>query len=84
MGRSGQPEHEYLYWEFSETDMMAVRMGNWKLVVKQGKCLLYDLATDLHEDHDLSARHPEVVSRMKEIIRREHTDSPLFPVTLPE
>lgn len=84
LGRSGQPEHEYLYWEFSETDMMAVRMGNWKLVVKQGKCLLYDLATDLHEDHDLSARHPEVVSRMKEIIRREHTDSPLFPVTLPE
>ena len=84
LGRSGQPEHEYLYWEFSETDMMAVRMGNWKLVVKQGKCLLYDLATDLHEDHDLSACHPEVVSRMKEIIRREHTDSPLFPVTLPE
>ncbi len=36
LGRSGQPEHEYLYWEFSETDMMAVRMGNWKLVVKQG------------------------------------------------
>ena len=82
-GRGKQQTHPWLYWEFSETDMMALRMGNWKLVVKQGKCQLFDLATDLHEDHDLADRHPDVVAQMKAIIRREHVDSPLFPVTLP-
>ncbi len=30
-----QKKHEYLYWEFHETDQMAVRMGDWKLVVKK-------------------------------------------------
>lgn len=83
-GEGTQAEHEYLYWEFSETDMMAVRMGQWKLVVSKGLCKLFDLATDLHEDHDLAAEYPEIVGRMKEIIRQEHVESPLFKVTLPD
>ena len=64
--------------------MMAVRMGDWKLVVKNGNCNLFDLATDLHEDNDLAAQYPEIVNKMKEIIRQEHVDSPLFRVTLPQ
>ena len=64
--------------------MMGLRMGDWKMVVQKGQCRLYNLAADLHEDHDVSAQHPEIVARMKEILRREHTDSPLFRVTLPE
>ncbi len=84
MGRDDrQEQHEFLYWEFHETDMMGLRMGDWKLVVHKGNCLLYDLATDLHEDHDLAARHPEVVGKMVNIILREHTHSNLFHVTLP-
>ncbi|MBQ5912042.1 MAG: arylsulfatase [Bacteroidaceae bacterium] len=79
-----QKKHDFLYWEFHETNMMALRMGNWKLVVKSGVPQLYDLSTDIHEDHDLAAQHPDVVAQMVDIILREHTDSPMFQVTLPK
>ena len=79
-----QKSHPYLYWEFNETQQIAVRKGDWKLIVKSGKCELYDLATDIHEDHDVSALHPEIVSDLKEIVYKEHVDSPLFPITLPK
>ena len=64
--------------------MMALRMGNWKLVVQNGQCSLYDLATDLHEDKNLSGKYPDVLKKMKEILLREHTNSSMFQVTLPK
>ena len=79
-----QQKHEFLYWEFHETNMMALRMGDWKLVVKSGKPSLYNLATDIHEDYDIASQHPQVVSQMIDIIRREHSESPMFRVTLPQ
>ena len=79
-----QKKHDFLYWEFHETNMMALRMGNWKLVVKSGVPQLYDLSTDIHEDTDLAAQHPAIVAQMVDIIHREHTDSQMFKVTLPE
>ena len=82
-GEGEQIQHDHLYWEFHETNMIGVRKGNWKLVVQNGNCSLYDLATDLHEDHDLSASYPNVVKELKEIIKQEHTESSLFKVTLP-
>ena len=84
LGEDEQEAHEFLYWEFHETNMMALRMGDWKLVVQSGNCQLYDLATDLHEDNDLAAQYPEVVEQMKAILLREHTDSDMFRVTLPQ
>ena len=83
-GEGEQQAHEFLYWEFSETNMMGLRMGNWKMVVKQGNCKLFDLATDLHEDTDVAAQHPEVVAKMKAILKSQHTNSNLFSVTLPQ
>ena len=79
-----QQKHDFLYWEFHETNMMALRMEDWKLVVQNGKCHLYNLAADIHEDHDLAEQYPEKVNEMKAIIMREHTHSDLFQVTLPE
>lgn len=78
-----QPEHDFLYWEFAETDQIGVRMGDWKLIVKKGLPELYDLATDIHEDRDLAGERPDLVARMVDIIYREHTPSDLFKVTLP-
>lgn len=75
--------HDHLYWEFGETNQVAVRRGNWKMVAKRGKPALYDLGTDLHEDHDLSARYPGILSQLVEIARAEHRNAPLFPVTMP-
>ena len=79
-----QQKHDFLYWEFHETDQIGVRMGDWKLLVKKGTPYLYDLSNDVHEDHNIAAAHPDIVKQMKEIIKREHRDSDIFPVTLPE
>lgn len=81
---SKQQKHDFLYWEFHETDQIGVRMGDWKLLVKKGTPYLYDLSNDVHEDHNIAAAHPDIVKQMKEIIKREHRDSDIFPVTLPE
>lgn len=83
-GKGKQDMHDALYWEFHETDMIGVRRGDWKLVVKGGKCSLYNLADDIHEDNDVASIHPDIVDELKHVIRREHTDNPLFHVTLPE
>ena len=83
-GKGKQEKHEFLYWEFHETDMMALRMDNWKLVVDKGNCYLYDLANDLHEDKNIASQYPEIVDKMKTILKREHTNSSLFQVTLPQ
>lgn len=79
-----QQKHDFLYWEFHETDQIGVCMGDWKLLVKKGTPYLYDLSNDVHEDHNIAAAHPDIVKQMKEIIKREHRDSDIFPVTLPE
>ena len=78
-----QQRHPHLYWEFAETNQIAVRRGDWKLVVIKGVPHLYNLETDLHEDHDLAAEHPDLVQQLVDIIYQEHVDSPLFPITLP-
>lgn len=86
-GQGEQQCHDALYWEFHETNMLGVRKGDWKLVVKNGTCELYDLATDLHEDTNLASKYPEVVAELKEIIHREHTEPtvPLFKnLTIPD
>lgn len=87
LGEGEQEEHEFLYWEFHETNMMALRMGNWKLVVQNGNCSLYDLVTDPHEDTDLKSQYPQVLAKMKEILLREHTASSISQfnsITLPQ
>jgi arylsulfatase A-like enzyme len=84
LGKDGQKQHDFLYWEFDETDQIGVRMGDWKLVVKKGEPLLYNLANDIHEDNDISAEHPDIVAKMLSIIHSQHTDNPNFHVTIPQ
>lgn len=79
-----QQRHDHLYWEFHETDQIAVRREDWKLVVKKGVPHLYNLAEDIHEDHDVAASYPDVVEQLVSIIRKEHRPSKFFKVTLPE
>ena len=79
-----QVNHDYLYWEFNETDQIAVRQGNWKLIVKRGRAELYDLALDVHEDHDLAAEYPQKVEELINLVHASHIDNPHFKVTLPK
>lgn len=78
-----QKRHEYLYWEFSETNQIGVRKGDWKLVVINGKPHLYNLENDIHEDFDLCENYPEIVQELIDAIRKEHVDNPEYPITLP-
>ena len=79
-----QKTHEFLYWEFHETNQIGVRMDDWKLVVKSGVPQLYNLKEDIHEDHDVAREHQDIVNKMIDIIYQEHQPSELFRVTLPE
>ena len=53
----------------------AVRRGDWKLIQLLGqKALLYDLAKDPGESHDLAADRPEVVRELEQIHDRWQQD----------
>jgi arylsulfatase len=73
-----QKEHQYLYWEFPESGgEQAVRLGKWKGIrdnIKKGnmKIALYDLDTDIQELNDVSAKNPEIVRQMEQIMIKEH------------
>jgi arylsulfatase A-like enzyme len=70
---SRQEEHEFLYWEFQEKQ--AVRMGDWKAVRiggDDGGLELFNLKSDLGEQQDLSRRHPEIIARIKRIMKTSH------------
>lgn len=75
--------HDFLYWEFNETDQIGVRQGPWKLIVKKGVPQLYNLDTDIHEDYDVATEHPDVVNRLLHVVHSQHTPNPHFSVTLP-
>ncbi|MCH5240908.1 MAG: arylsulfatase [Muribaculaceae bacterium] len=78
-----QPERDFLYWEFHETDQIAVRKGDWKLIVIKGEPHLYNLKEDISETTDLAGENPEILAQMLQIIKEQHRDSDLFPITLP-
>ena len=57
---------------------------DWKLFVEKGKCHLYNLVDDIHEDCDLAARYPDRVEDMKRIVFEQHVENPYFKVTMPQ
>lgn len=78
-----QPERDFLYWEFHETDQIAVRKGDWKLIVVKGEPRLYNLAEDISETTDVASQNPEIVASLIEVIKQQHQPSDYFPITLP-
>lgn len=85
-GVGTQAEHEYLYWEFHEQGgKQAVRMGPWKGVRlkatenQSNRLQLFHLDKDPGEKRDISGAHPELVSRMAQIMSRAREESEAFP-----
>jgi arylsulfatase A len=87
---SGQPgaesPHEAFYY-YQMDQLQAVRSGRWKLFVplqakkrNWGKdegpqaLALYNLITDIHEDHNLAAAEPEVVERLLVLAEKARVD----------
>ncbi|MBK3518287.1 arylsulfatase [Carboxylicivirga marina] len=80
-----QKEHEYLYWEFNAVGgRKAVRMGKWKAIQygirknPDAPLRLYNLEEDAGETKDLAAQHPEVVEKIRDIMKEASTESPIF------
>lgn len=74
-------EHPALYWEFYEQgSARAVRMGRWKGICKpfHGSVRLYDITTDIAEEHDVAGQHPEVVKQVEAAMQAAHVPSPLW------
>jgi len=64
-GAAGRP-HETLYWRMGEKH--AIRDGDWKVTVEPGTPPgLFNLAQDVGEKTDLSAKNPE---KMKELVAK--------------
>lgn len=84
---TGQPDkqkkHEYLYWASSEgATSVGVRHEHWKLVKYRkkktrskpsvaGDWRLYDLNKDIGETNNIADRHPEVVTRLLGLLKRD-------------
>ncbi len=73
-----QRDHEYIFWDYGEkgvtSRISAIRQGKWKLVVNRQKAPdkpeLYDLSTDLAEQHDLADEQPQVVDRLLALMQQ--------------
>lgn len=89
LGRQAdQKPHAFFYWELaSQRGWQAIRLGDWKGVrrdVSQAgppKLELYNLVTDPTEHLDVAAEHADLVARIEEIARTEHTPNTMYPLT---
>lgn len=83
LNEGDQKTHDYLYWEFNiRTGRKAIRMGDWYNInnkKKPGEFELYNLSTDKAETTDVASSHPEIVTKLKEVMNNESTVSALFP-----
>lgn len=77
-----QKQHEFIYWEYPENGgQVAIRIGNWKGVKRdmiknrQAKWELYDLNKDVTESYNIAEQHPEIITQLSQILKREHTPS---------
>jgi len=87
LGKKGQVQHDYLYWEFHENDgRQAVRWNRWKgvrlNVSKQSDAPieLYDLDKDPGEKNNLAAEHPEIVKKIAAFMREAHRPDENWPL----
>ena len=77
---SEQEKHDYLYWEANRDGpfMKAVRMKNWKAVKylsdndNRWVFELYDLETDIGEQHNIADEHPDIIRKIELIMEEAH------------
>ncbi|MCA9002144.1 MAG: arylsulfatase, partial [Planctomycetes bacterium] len=76
-----------LYWEFpGYGNQQALRQGDWMLIrrflgdSKKTSTELYNLATDISQEHNVAAEHPELVAQLLDRMAAEHVPSKEFPL----
>lgn len=82
-GADAQPR-QMLYWEQpAKIFTQAVRLGDWKGIRTggpDGTFELYDLREDPAEKHNRAREHPELVRRIADLMREQHSDNSDYPV----
>ncbi len=79
-----QAQHDYLYFEFHEEGgRQMVRQGDWTLIRQKINSTnpileLYNINDDLHQDIELSAKYPDKVQELKNLMDNSRTQSPMF------
>ena len=83
-----QKQADYLYWEFYEQgSRQAVRQGDWKAIRQpmiKGKVELYNLKTDLGEEHNLADTNPEMTAKMAQLMDQAHVSHPNWKIPKPK
>jgi arylsulfatase A len=82
-----QKKHEFMYWEWHRYNWgkrrnspgglaQAVRMGDWKAVRHSSDVPfeLYNLSTDIGENNNVAAEHPDIVARIERLVSTARTD----------
>ncbi len=78
-----QKGHDYFYWEFHERGFhQAVRMGEWKGVRNQldHPIELYNLKKDRSETKNIAEVHPDIVTKIEEIMKSARNESEHWPI----
>jgi arylsulfatase A-like enzyme len=76
LGEKGAKGRETLVLQNNHQAPLALRVGTWKLIQRpNGSSELYDLASDLKEEHDLAARETERVKTMTAQLAAERAKS---------
>lgn len=90
LGKAGQKQHDYLYWEFHEQNgRVAIRKGKWKAVRynvtsdPDSPLELYDIVASPNERINVVSRHPEVVAELNQLLKGARTVSPIDQFNFP-
>ena len=85
LGKEGQQEHEYLYWEFHEKNgRQAIRKGDWKLVrydvfsPEKMTTELYNIAEDPAEIRNVAEENQDIAEELLHLMKGARTESPVF------
>lgn len=86
-----KPDREAMIWVFAEYGgQVCVRIGDFKIIrqnllTKQpGDWEIYNVGKDPAETDDVSKQHPEVIKQVKQLLREQMSDNPVFPLRIPE
>lgn len=79
-----QKEHEYLFWDYGhsrKTYVAALRAGEWKGVkIGASPMELYNLEKDPTEAVNLAQDHPEIVHRIKSLMKKARSQTDDYPM----
>ena len=70
IAKGAKPVSRRLFWRVTgaTANERAVRDGDWKLLIDNGRFMLFDLSKDPGERNELAASNPELVRRLRQAI----------------